>query len=186
MSYIEEVCDAVVEHDIDNLITLLDDSPAAINAFNIIGWTPLHHAVDLEFSEVVELLVNSFSADVNLRTRDSNQWTALHIASFWGHSELVVLLLQCENLNINALDSQRRTALHLAANCGHSDIVRLLLSEGAKSNLLSAASEKPYDLAHKSGHASCAKMLKISGNFQTPHIKFLCFYRRNPLHQRTN
>lgn len=55
--------------------------------------------------------------------------TALHIASFNVHLEIVKLLLN-KNIEHNAKDSDGRSALHDAARGGHSQIFRELIAAG--------------------------------------------------------
>ena len=67
-------------------------------------------------------------ADIN--SRDPDQSTPLHLASFRGHLRLVALMLSW-NASIQLKDSKHRTPLHRAAQCGHDDVVRLLLAGSA-------------------------------------------------------
>ncbi|KAJ1396008.1 ankyrin repeat-containing domain protein, partial [Ochromonadaceae sp. CCMP2298] len=56
--------------------------------------------------------------------------TALHIASHFGHPEVVRLLLE-KGADAEAKDTAGRTAMHYASVTGHLEVVRLLLEKGA-------------------------------------------------------
>ena len=62
-----------------------------VNVFDGEGQTPLHQSVLDGNLELVKLLVK-FGADVRLANRDG--WSALHIASYGGHEDIVLYLIQ--------------------------------------------------------------------------------------------
>ncbi|TMW69735.1 hypothetical protein Poli38472_001891 [Pythium oligandrum] len=104
-----------------------------------------------DLSRVKKLLEKG--ADVN--ALDKYGRTALHLASFYGHSDVVGLLLGHVACDVNALDKVRvlvsamlggQTALHYASSSGHSDVVRLLLGHGANPNLQNKDGETPLAL----------------------------------------
>lgn len=57
-------------------------------------------------------------------------FSCLHLAAFYGHTELVRLYLD-EGVTINHTNSKKDTALLWAARWGHNDTVKLLLDKGA-------------------------------------------------------
>jgi ankyrin repeat protein len=69
-------------------------------------------------------------ADVNAVV-DKNGATALHFASYQGHSEIVKMLIEA-GANVNAFDKWYNTALDVASPEGHSEIVKMLEEAGAK------------------------------------------------------
>ena len=54
---------------------------------------------------------------------EEQNWTSLHHASFWGHADVVDLLLSVE-ANVNMATATGTTALYMSAQNGHVDIVR--------------------------------------------------------------
>ena len=84
-------------------------------------------------------------------------WTALSLAAYTGHFEVVRMLLK-HNADTNARDSSGWTPLHIATFCGRVDIVRLLLNHGAdpkagdknhhQTSLHKASSEGHLDVVH--------------------------------------
>ena len=69
-------------------------------------------------------LLQEHKVDVNAKANDGD--TALHIATWEGHEEVVRLLLE-HKVDVNTNDGNGRTALCLAADQGHKAVVRLLL-----------------------------------------------------------
>ena len=53
--------------------------------------------------------------------------TALMLASFFGHIDVVKSILKHKNLNINQQTKYGRTALHFASMKGHPGVVELIL-----------------------------------------------------------
>ena len=84
-------------------------------------------ASQMGYLDVVELLL-ARDADVNIQNEDGE--TALHLAAFYGHSEVVQVLLGNDvNLRmVHAQNNEGKTSLDLASNEGHHDIAQLLQS----------------------------------------------------------
>ena len=66
--------------------------------------------------------------DVN--ARDKYGETPLHLASCYGHTESVKLLLAMPGVDVNARDLYGRTPLHLASRKSHAEVVKLLIKWG--------------------------------------------------------
>lgn len=59
----------------------------------------IHYASFYGFSEMADVLINKYNADVNLISNDN--WSALHLSSFKGHQDIVRLLLSNNNTNVD-------------------------------------------------------------------------------------
>ncbi|KAI8498599.1 Unconventional myosin-XVI [Branchiostoma belcheri] len=69
--------------------------------------------------------------DVNKRFPASGGWTALHVASWYGQTGVLELLIQ-HGADIEAREKLGdRTALHLASDSGQTGVVELLIQHGA-------------------------------------------------------
>ncbi|KAK7497051.1 hypothetical protein BaRGS_00011787 [Batillaria attramentaria] len=66
-----------------------------LNVFDTEGQTALHQSCQLGNLELVKLLVK-FGADVRLANRDG--WSAVHIAAFGGHTDILLYLMTASNL----------------------------------------------------------------------------------------
>ncbi len=111
-----------------DILKLLLDRGADVNASTKIGATPLMRAARNGRSEIVRVLLRS-RADVQMK--DSKGLTALHYAAEMGRDETMKLLLQ-NGAAVNAKTSDGHTALQLAADRGHEGTVRLLKSHGGR------------------------------------------------------
>ena len=115
-----------------DVVQLLIDHGAVIEARNGIGETALIGAIHNEEEEVVKMLIEA-GADANTRTDNGN--TALIKAARRGLGKLVEVLLD-HGADINAQNTQmdhpsRTTAIHQAAWCGKLEIAELLSERGA-------------------------------------------------------
>jgi len=90
------------------------------------GWNPLHLASHKGNDQLVSYLLDVKEVDPNVVTNDL--MTALHLAIFGGHVEVVKLLVECTRTDINLMpDLINGTPLHWAATVNNQKMVFLLL-----------------------------------------------------------
>ena len=96
---------------------------------------------------------------------DSLQRTALHLAAWAGHADVVRLLLEAK-ANVHAGACDNMLALHFAAQNGHEAVCKELLKGGGKVNAADAkrANTALHTAASKNHVATCAYLLKKNGN----------------------
>ena len=111
------------------LVELLLEKNAKIEAKRRDTQTPLHLAAENGHRELVELLLEK-NAKIEAKSKHALQ-TPLHLAAENGHRELVELLLE-KNAEIEAKEIFGRTPLLKAADHGHREVVDLLLKENAE------------------------------------------------------
>lgn len=99
-----------------------------------------------------------------MRRHSSDGWTPLHLAAFFGHSELASALLD-RGADVNARSSNglKNAPLHAAAAGGHSELVALLLSRGAEVNAVQEGGWTALHSAAQAGNRSMAESLIAGG-----------------------
>lgn len=110
------------------LMTLLIEQGAAIDAQDESGATPLIRAATRGHLEAVELLL-ARGADVN--RKDESQSSALHWAANRGHIDIVQALVTA-GADLNARNDQGMTPMMAAMDKGHNNIALLLRRSGAR------------------------------------------------------
>ncbi|KAL8993426.1 MAG: hypothetical protein Q9169_006358 [Polycauliona sp. 2 TL-2023] len=120
--------------------------------------TPLHWAAWQGHQGVVVLLLAN---GASVKARDTQKWTALHLAASQGYVEILDLLLP--NLEIDAKDGYGATALYRAAEGGHEAAVRLLLDKGANTDVPNDYDQTPLHRAADLGRLTTARLLLESG-----------------------
>ena len=98
-----------------------------------------------------------FGADVNEQT----SWeckTALHMASFKGHTNIVQVLIEHVE-DINSRDQNHQTPLHLALVMGNASIIELLLQLGVDFNARTIDDSMPLHQAAFSGSPRAVELL---------------------------
>ena len=80
--------------------------------------------------------------------------TALHIAAWYGHADVVKVLIQ-NGADVNAVDDDKQTALHKAAEFNRIDVVKVLLENGAHVNIMSTYGETALSMGAEKGYLRC-------------------------------
>ncbi|CAI5531793.1 unnamed protein product [Closterium sp. Naga37s-1] len=78
----------------------------------------------------VKLLLAGGGVDINLPSPERSGWTALHLAAFYEHPEVVQVLLTA-GADTDARNSTGNTPLQFACIKGNLDVARMLLDAGA-------------------------------------------------------
>lgn len=105
-------------------------------------------------SELEELLDakhdGKLNFDINIRgkSKSTNGWTGLHLASYFGHQEVVECLLR-HGADVNVINSVGDTPLHKAAFTSRNDIVLLLLKYNADVRKINGEGQTAKEVATK-------------------------------------
>ena len=162
------------------LVRVLLDSNATTNSKNYRGRTPLHlaaegghyHSRDKEVL-VAQLLLGR-GADVDVP--DDHIQTPLHLASYLGRIEMVLVLLNA-GAKANAKDDLGQTPLHLVSRgpyCSQGDgvdVAQLLLKYGADVNVQDKNHTTPIDLSLYHGKTKITSLLLQSTSTSPPRVK---------------
>lgn len=111
------------------------------------------------FSDVVHLLLSH--DDINPNALDQRGSSALHLASWAGHTDICKLLLKHPNLpaDPNCRTAEDETPLHFAAQHGHLTALIELLAHGGDPNIVNVRDETPLDLAAQYGRLQVVQIL---------------------------
>ncbi|KAJ3564760.1 hypothetical protein NP233_g8076 [Leucocoprinus birnbaumii] len=139
----------------DNVIRILLDKGANIEAPNKNSKTPIHLAALNGHAGVVNLLLD---AGAKINARDSNGQTPIHLAAANGQDEMVKNLA-CWGADVNAQDDRNRTPVHLAAGHGHVKAVEALASNGAEIDSPNIRGRRPIHWAATCGRIDVVRFL---------------------------
>ncbi|TVY76036.1 Ankyrin-3 [Lachnellula suecica] len=128
-----------------DLIKLLVEKGADVNAEDEHGRLALHHAAILGNEDVLRILLEN-GAEVDCTDTFRHSRTALHYATKFQKETAVQVLLEYKAA-VNTLDAKDRTALHLAAKGVRERIVELLLEKDADPKLADKEGNTPLHLA---------------------------------------
>ncbi|XP_034558110.1 oxysterol-binding protein-related protein 1-like isoform X2 [Notolabrus celidotus] len=111
----------------------------------------LQYAKGGSFSEIQKLLQSRIDQKISLnlncisKSKASAGWTALHMACYFGHRDVVEELLKA-GADANVQNNMGDTPLHKAAYTGRKEIVLLLLRYDASSNIINGIAQIPKDV----------------------------------------
>ncbi len=98
--------------------------------------------------------------------------SALHKAAFWGHKDVIALLLAGKARTIvNVADCEGDTAMHDAARFGHTDIVAALLRAGGDPGLVNKAGQDVRAAAQATGKVAVLALLPAAAAATCPRSR---------------
>ncbi|KAB0795416.1 hypothetical protein PPYR_12255 [Photinus pyralis] len=95
--------------------------------------------------------------------KDRNEWTPLHFASYYGHLDVVDLLLSTTKENVNYVEKKGRTPLMLAAEKGYTEVLELLLQNEADVNAVDVSNMSALCYAIMGHHKNGTEILLNHG-----------------------
>ena len=75
------------------------------------------------------MMKNAESAEIDLNSKDNYGWTAFHWACYWGHSELVEMIMknaESSEIDLEAKNNDNKTGYQLAKEDGITHVVNLI------------------------------------------------------------
>ena len=143
-----------------DIVQLLCEQDADVNAKDKEGNTALHLAVVSGNTAVVELLLKQ-GANIEATERKFGS-TALMHAAWFGRNSIVVILLQAGAI-VSRRNYQGGTALAFAARWGHEGAAKILLDSGAGLETQDDVGDTPLSVAAYWGEVEMVKMLLVAG-----------------------
>ncbi|KAI1299277.1 Ankyrin-3 [Halotydeus destructor] len=116
-------------------------------------------------------------AQVACNKQAKNGWSPLLYAAYYGHPELIKVLLE-QNARVDVFDESGTAALHLAADYGHEEVIQLLLANNAFVNVRNKYGLTPLHLAAKKGYKGMLQQLVDNGAV----VDALTLIKQTPLH----
>jgi ankyrin repeat protein len=122
--------------------------------------TPLYYAALCGFTELVEYLAKSPLRE-DPHGRHDYHSTPLHAASYKGHNDVVLALINCDRDDLKRLDKKvdNKTPLHAAFSGGQLETMKLLLDKGADVNAKGASGNTLLHCASLRGRLDEVKLL---------------------------
>ncbi|PAA59213.1 hypothetical protein BOX15_Mlig007134g1, partial [Macrostomum lignano] len=106
------------------------------------GGTLQKHIIGKNISALKQCLIKGLHPNAE----NENGETALFVASYYGHEDIVDLLL-CSGAKPNLPNKQGNTPLHAAASRGHHRVMSRLISSGADLSLVNSDGKRVADVA---------------------------------------
>ncbi|KAG5028600.1 hypothetical protein AAZX31_05G078300 [Glycine max] len=143
-----------------DLVQLLLEFEADVEALNRSGSTPLEAASSCNEALIVELLL---AHKANTERSELSMFGPIHHAARGGHVEVMRLLL-LKGAKVDSLAKDGNTALHVAVEEHTKDCVRLLLANGARTDAKNTREgDTPLHVASAIGDESMVKLLLQKG-----------------------
>eukprot|EP00042_Codosiga_hollandica_P021969 m.78880 g.78880 ORF g.78880 m.78880 type:complete len:207 (+) comp50605_c0_seq3:1005-1625(+) len=109
----------------------------------------LYRAVQKKKLAECQMIVRKWGSDIITAQCDTfGGWTALHIAAFENHAEIMDWFLQ-QNVRFDARSSNGDTALFICGKCGSTACAALLLAHGASITITGAHGKAAIDFARE-------------------------------------
>jgi ankyrin repeat protein len=141
-----------VEEGLEEMVSLLLDRGADVQALDNRGRTPLHRALNpghAKRSETVISMLISYGAQTDIRA-----------AIGLGDAAQVTQLLDEDPSIITTRGTGGMTLLHFAAEYNQPELASMLLERGAAPDIVSDAGDTAFDLASSRGHHAVADILR--------------------------
>ncbi|QEN06050.1 hypothetical protein EW093_15585 [Thiospirochaeta perfilievii] len=141
------------------IVQVILDKGADINAKNINGETPLHQAITTDNVIVANLLIER---GASIEAKDNQLNTPLHSCVYWNAYESAHLLVE-KKADINAKNIKNRTPLHEAVLTEDTDIVTFFIKNKSNLNARDNNGQTPLFYAVKNNFPDILNLLLDAG-----------------------
>lgn len=153
---------AIKDHNINLAKQLISEKPKSTILKDDDERTPLHWAVSINNSDLVQFIVENLSKGTDIdELVDASGWTPIHINASIGNVEILNILMHTDpQPDINLATNQGTTALHLSISKNHLSYVRILIDEfGASCRVKDKKGYTPLHRAASIGSITIIKQL---------------------------
>jgi len=140
------------------VIHYIESGKYNIDSVNGVGGSPLWFACREGHVDVVQVLLDTGTVNIERGDVDDDGETPLYVAAMRGHAPVVQLLLD-RGADVNTCTSDNETPLHAAAQEGHISVVQLLLEKGADANACDSDNQTPLHLTAERGDTAVVQLL---------------------------
>ena len=122
----------------------------------------------------IEAVKQHLAAGTDVNVKDHFARTPLSAAAYFGHKEVVRLLISKGadvNTTVTSGDFKGETPLHNAAWQGHKEVAELLIAKGADVNAKRYDNTTPLELAVSGNHITVAALLRKHGGKTGEELK---------------
>ncbi len=149
----------------DLVLLLLELGSKSINAVDILGWTPLHHAISVNAHLTVKILLDH-GADHTIQSINGS--TPVHIACMNDHKYSLRVLATKPWSSLHIPNSDGELPIHIAAMRGNSKVLKEILRLNTPIDTLNRYGKTPLDQAillslHNKYRNKCIHMLRCVG-----------------------
>ncbi|XP_025102247.1 E3 ubiquitin-protein ligase MIB1-like isoform X2 [Pomacea canaliculata] len=117
-----------IKYSLVGAVLALAKHGADVNRKHLGGKTPIHMAIELKKTDIVEALLSLPEVDIEIE--DDNSFNALQLACLRDNPRAVELILKRDKSGVNKRRKGDSTPLHIAAYNDHVECVRLLVING--------------------------------------------------------
>jgi len=148
------------EHGRQQIVELLLEKGADVNAKSGFKRTPLHYAASSGHEGIVGRLM---AKGAELNALDSFVLSSIFMAAYNGHQKIVEMLLS-SGIDLNTTEKNSVTLLHAAAMSGNAELVKMLLAKGIDRNIRNSYGKTPLHFAASRGREAVVKLLIDRGS----------------------
>lgn len=143
---------------------ILRKDKSILNAQDIKGYAPIHHAAYFDESQILKLLLDDSLVDPTTKTKKG--LTCLHLAAIQNSLQAIDVILKIKR-SANLLDitnDWKESPLHVAAAAGHANVVKRLLTHGADATGRDKWNRTPLMVAREHGENTTISILETNSS----------------------
>ncbi|AIL64648.1 Ankyrin repeat protein [Rickettsiales bacterium Ac37b] len=143
-------------------VNLLLKHNTNVNILTKDGIAVLNIAIKNEYKEIIDILVDHPSANINI-IDTNNKSPLLYAINNNVSNEIIIKLLSHPKINIDITDKKGNAPLHLVTKKNNVDLIKLLVEKDADVNIQNSDGNTPLHIAAKNNNIKIFKLLSPKG-----------------------